>query len=98
MHEFPLLLSIRQSPVQGSPGMATVLNLGINSNVMEQMRQVTGRNLFVLDTYRRFLQDWGTHVLNIPNQRYQSIIDLKIKNLGVRSAHSVSNFCLCRLL
>jgi hypothetical protein len=50
--KFPLLLSVRQSPVQGHPSLPTILNLGMNGKVMEQMKKITGRNLFVLDTYR----------------------------------------------
>ena len=88
--KFPMLLSVRQSPVLGFPGMGTVLNVGINMNVMETMRTATGRNTYVLDTYRRFLQDWGTHVQGIPMERYKNIVDDRTTSLGLRSGHSVS--------
>ena len=91
-HRFPLLISIRESPVIGSPGTSTVLNVGMNPTKISRMREVTGRNLFVLDTYRRFLQDWGTNFLGIDEKVYKDIVNEKLKQLQLRSAHSV-RFC-----
>jgi pyruvate,orthophosphate dikinase len=90
--KLPLLLSVRESPLGAAPDTATVLNLGMNKSVMERMRSITGRPLFVLDTYRRFLFDWGTKMKKIPKESYQTIVDETVKRLGLRSAHSVSTY------
>ena len=86
----PLLLSVRQSPVGGHPDAKTILNIGMNSEVMNRMRSASGRPLYVLDTYRRFLLDWGTKVKGIPAAQYKAVVDEALFRLNARSIHSVS--------
>ena len=58
-----------------SGGSNTVLNVGMNKEVCAIMKKMTMRPLFVLDTYRRFVEDYGEHVLGIPHSRYASVME-----------------------
>lgn len=60
--------------------------------------QITGRPLFVLDTYRRFLYDWGHKMKGIPSERYQMAVDDTVKRLGLKSVHAVSGYRVGRVL
>jgi pyruvate,orthophosphate dikinase len=67
----PLLLSVRSSPPLHMPGSClneTVLNLGMNLGMLSTDR-------WALDTYRRFLQMWGTVVLGVDRARYDELLD-----------------------
>jgi len=53
----PLLLSVRSGAAQSMPGMMdTVLNLGINDEIVEGMISSSGNARWAYDTYRRFIQ------------------------------------------
>jgi len=53
----PLLLSVRSGAAASMPGMMdTVLNLGINDEIVESLVQSTGNPRWAYDTYRRFIQ------------------------------------------
>ena len=55
--ENPLLLSVRSGSRASMPGMMdTVLNLGLNNDVVEGLAQKTGDKRFAWDSYRRFIQ------------------------------------------
>jgi pyruvate,orthophosphate dikinase len=71
----PLLLSVRaDSPITTVPGLSTsILNLGINDDVVELMLKASSNPRWVYDTYRRFLQMFGTTVNKIEAERYESI-------------------------
>jgi len=60
--------------------------------------QITGRPLFVFDTYRRFLYDWGHKLKGIPSERYQMAVDDTVKRLGLKSVHAVSGYRVGRVL
>ena len=51
--------------------MDTVLNLGMNDTVLHQLSSCTGNPKFAYDTYRRFLQMYGSVVLGVDKDRYQ---------------------------
>jgi pyruvate,orthophosphate dikinase len=56
----PLLLAVRSGATISMPGMmATLLNVGINEEVVEGLVQSTGEAWFAWDNYRRFIQSWG---------------------------------------
>ena len=58
--ENPLLLSVRSGARESMPGMMdTILNLGINDEVVEALAKKTGNAKFAWDSYRRFLQMYG---------------------------------------
>ncbi|MDY6122608.1 MAG: pyruvate, phosphate dikinase [Porphyromonas sp.] len=64
--ENPLLVSVRSGARASMPGMMdTILNLGLNDEVVEGMIRKTGNERFVWDSYRRFVQMYGDVVLGM---------------------------------
>jgi len=64
--ENPLLLSVRSGARESMPGMMdTILNLGINDTVVEALAEKTGNAKFAWDSYRRFLQMYGSVVMEV---------------------------------
>lgn len=62
----PLLLSVRSGARDSMPGMMdTILNLGINDEVVEALSNKTGNAKFAWDSYRRFLQMYGDVVMGV---------------------------------
>ncbi len=62
----PLLVSVRSGARASMPGMMdTILNLGLNDEVVEGMIRKTGRPRFAWDSYRRFVQMYGDVVLGM---------------------------------
>lgn len=58
--ERPLLLAVRSGSTISMPGMlATLLNVGINEEIVEGLIRSTGEVWFAWDNYRRFIQSWG---------------------------------------
>ena len=58
--ENPLLVSVRSGARASMPGMMdTILNLGLNDEVVEGLSRKTGRPRFAWDSYRRFVQMYG---------------------------------------
>jgi len=56
----PLLLSVRSGASISMPGMmATIHNVGLNQDIVEEFAQATGKEFLAWDNYRRFLQSWG---------------------------------------
>ena len=64
--ENPLLVSVRSGARASMPGMMdTILNLGLNDEVVEGLTRKTGRPRFAWDSYRRFVQMYGDVVLGM---------------------------------
>ncbi|MBO7316369.1 MAG: pyruvate, phosphate dikinase, partial [Paludibacteraceae bacterium] len=64
--ENPLLVSVRSGARASMPGMMdTILNLGLNDEVVEGLVRKTGRPRFAWDSYRRFVQMYGDVVLGM---------------------------------
>lgn len=64
--ENPLLVSVRSGARASMPGMMdTILNLGLNDEVVEGMTRKTGNARFAWDSYRRFVQMYGDVVLGM---------------------------------
>ena len=64
--ENPLLVSVRSGARASMPGMMdTILNLGLNDEVVEGLSRKTGRPRFAWDSYRRFVQMYGDVVLGM---------------------------------
>lgn len=62
----PLLLSVRSGARASMPGMMdTILNLGLNDEVVEGLAKKTGNERFAYDSYRRFVQMYGDVVMNM---------------------------------
>lgn len=80
--ENPLLVSVRSGARASMPGMMdTILNLGLNDEVVEGMTRKTGNARFAWDSYRRFVQMYGDVVLGMkPTNKgdvdpFEAIID-----------------------
>src|ERR1700757_43533 len=62
----PLLVSVRSGARDSMPGMMdTILNLGMNDEVVEIVAEKTGNPRFAWDSYRRFLQMYGDVVMGV---------------------------------
>lgn len=74
----PLLLSVRSGAKFSMPGMMdTILNLGLNEETTEGLIQKTGNERFAYDSYRRFIQMFGSVVLGIDKNEFEKIIEKK---------------------
>ncbi|MDK2833156.1 MAG: pyruvate, orthophosphate dikinase [Methanolobus sp.] len=81
----PLLLSVRSGARVSMPGMMdTVLNLGLNDESVVGLAKKTGNERFAYDSYRRFLMMFGDVVLDIKHEYFESAIDAKKNELGVK--------------
>ncbi|MCD4828167.1 MAG: pyruvate, phosphate dikinase [Candidatus Cloacimonetes bacterium] len=70
----PLLVSVRSGARVSMPGMMdTVLNLGLNDDVVMGMIEKTGNPRFVWDSYRRFVQMYGSVVLELKPENKEDI-------------------------
>ncbi len=71
----PLLLSVRSGAVVSMPGMMdTVLNIGLNDKIVESLANVTGNKIFAYDSYRRLIEMYGTIVLGIEEDSFNSVV------------------------
>ena len=87
----PLLVSVRSGARASMPGMMdTILNLGLNDEVVEGIIRKTGNARFAWDSYRRFVQMYGDVVLGMkPTNKddidpFEAIIEEVKKAKGVR--------------
>ncbi len=87
----PLLLSVRSGARESMPGMMdTILNLGINDEVVEALAKKTGNPKFAWDSYRRFLQMYGSVVMGVEAEAgehhdpYEVILDAAKEKAGVK--------------
>jgi len=68
----PLLVSVRSGAKFSMPGMMdTILNLGLNDETVEGLKAWTGNGRFAFDSYRRFVQMFGSVVLEIPKLAFE---------------------------
>jgi pyruvate, orthophosphate dikinase len=71
-NENPLLVSVRSGAKFSMPGMMdTILNLGLNDRTVEGLKARTTNGRFAYDSYRRFIQMFGSVVLEIPKQAFE---------------------------
>ena len=79
----PLLLSVRSGSAVSMPGMMdTILNLGINDEIVTLIAAATRNTHFALDVHRRFLRSFGVVVLGVDKSRYDNIVDSVLKSKG----------------
>ncbi len=72
----PLLLSIRSGARASMPGMMdTVLNLGLNDDVVEGLARSSGDPRFAYDSYRRFIQMFSNVVLEVDHDLFEDILE-----------------------
>ncbi len=74
--EKPLLVSVRSGARVSMPGMMdTVLNLGLNDATVLGLETASGDSRFAWDSYRRFIQMYGSVVLGVDHHRFEEIIE-----------------------
>ena len=82
----PLLVSCRSGAKFSMPGMMdTVLNIGLNDDVVAGMIQLTGDEHFVYDAYRRLVQMFGSVVLGVRDEPFEHVLERRRTARGVTS-------------
>ena len=80
----PLLVSVRSGARVSMPGMMdTVLNLGLNDATVDGLAAASGDARFAWDSYRRFIQMFGSVVLDVDHHRFEEIIEHVKLDAGV---------------
>ena len=81
----PLLVSVRSGARVSMPGMMdTILNLGLNDEVVEVMARLTNNPRFAYDSYRRFIQMFSDVVMQQEKSKYERILDKVKEEKGVQ--------------
>lgn len=81
----PLLVSVRSGAPASMPGMMdTVLNLGLNDDIVQGIIDSTGNERFAYDTYRRFLNMYSDVVMNLDKEPFEEVITEIKKKKGVK--------------
>ena len=82
----PLLVSVRSGSRASMPGMMdTILNLGMNEDVVEAFARKTGNPRFVYDSYRRFIQMYSDVVMEVGKSYFEELIDEMKESRGVKA-------------
>ena len=82
--ENPLLVSVRSGARASMPGMMdTILNLGLNEDVVAVMAKKSGNPRWAWDCYRRFIQMYSDVVMEVGKKYFEALIDQMKKARGV---------------
>ena len=82
--ENPLLVSVRSGARASMPGMMdTILNLGLNEEVVEVMATKSGNARWAYDCYRRFIQMYSDVVMEVGKKYFEELIDKMKEEKGV---------------
>ena len=82
--ENPLLVSVRSGARASMPGMMdTILNLGLNEQVVEVMAAKSGNPRWAYDCYRRFIQMYSDVVMEVGKKYFEELIDKMKEEKGV---------------
>ncbi len=82
--ENPLLVSVRSGARASMPGMMdTILNLGLNEQVVEVMAEKSGNARWAYDCYRRFIQMYSDVVMEVGKKYFEELIDKMKEEKGV---------------
>src|SRR5690554_929707 len=83
--ENPLLVSVRSGAAVSMPGMMdTILNLGMNENVIQALITKTKNPRFVYDSYRRFIDMFGNVVMGIDHDLFEQALENQKGEAGVK--------------
>ena len=83
--EKPLLVSVRSGARASMPGMMdTILNLGLNEQVVEVMARKSGNPRWAYDCYRRFIQMYSDVVMGVGKKHFEELIDEMKEKRGVQ--------------
>ena len=84
-HENPLLVSVRSGARASMPGMMdTILNLGLNEEVVEVIAQKSNNPRWAWDCYRRFIQMFSDVVMEVGKKYFEILIDRMKEQKGVK--------------
>ena len=84
-HENPLLVSVRSGARASMPGMMdTILNLGLNEEVVEVIANKSGNPRWAWDCYRRFIQMYSDVVMEVGKKYFEQLIDKMKEKKGVQ--------------
>jgi pyruvate,orthophosphate dikinase len=76
----PLLVSVRSGAAVSMPGMMeTILNLGLNDHTVEGLTKQSNIARFAFDSYRRFVQMYGSVVFDLPKQPFEHLLEERKK-------------------
>ena len=82
--EDPLLVSVRSGARASMPGMMdTILNLGLNEEVVEVLAKKSGNARWAYDCYRRFIQMYSDVVMEVGKKYFEELIDKMKEEKGV---------------
>ena len=82
--ENPLLVSVRSGARASMPGMMdTILNLGLNEEVVETLAEKSGNARWAYDCYRRFIQMYSDVVMEVGKKYFEELIDKMKEEKGV---------------
>ena len=82
--ENPLLVSVRSGARASMPGMMdTILNLGLNEDVVNTMAEKSGNPRWAWDCYRRFIQMYSDVVMEVGKKYFEELIDEMKEKKGV---------------
>ena len=83
-HENPLLVSVRSGARASMPGMMdTILNLGLNEDVVKVLAEKSGNARWAWDCYRRFIQMYSDVVMEVGKKYFEQLIDKMKEEKGV---------------
>ena len=83
--ENPLLVSVRSGARASMPGMMdTILNLGLNEEVVEVLAKKSGNPRWAWDCYRRFIQMFSDVVMEVGKKYFEELIDKMKAEKGVK--------------
>ena len=86
-----MLVSVRSGAAASMPGMMdTVLNLGLNDEVIAGIIEKTGNARFAYDIYRRFIDMFGDVVMGCSHEYFEHVIDAAKKKAGVAVDNELS--------
>ncbi|MEE9262428.1 MAG: PEP/pyruvate-binding domain-containing protein, partial [Dehalococcoidia bacterium] len=87
----PLLVSVRSGSRFSMPGMMdTILNLGVNDQVVEGLARQMNDRRPAFDAYRRFLQIFGDVAMEVPSSVFEEILEECKRKAGVQLDHELS--------
>ena len=82
--ENPLLVSVRSGARASMPGMMdTILNLGLNEEVVETIAKKSGNPRWAWDCYRRFIQMYSDVVMEVGKKYFEELIDKMKEKKGI---------------
>ena len=83
-NENPLLVSVRSGARQSMPGMMdTILNLGLNEDVVDVIAKKSNNPRWAWDCYRRFIQMYSDVVMEVGKKYFEQLIDEMKEKKGV---------------